>query len=102
MAMATVRAVRRQKPACPASAKGDKDMIGGSMLPGWDTFVLAVPILGVFAMMIFGLDERCASPKRGRGSRRMFCQVGVGGPTDPDGRPWKKAAIRRVEAQLIP
>ena len=77
-------------------------MIGSSMLPGWATVVVAVPILGVLAMTMFGLDGRCANPKRRHGSRRLFCEAGGDGPTDPDGRPWKKAANRRVEAQLVP
>ncbi len=74
-------------------------MGGGFLLPGWDTFVLAVPILGFLAMVMFRLDERCAAPRGGRGRGRRFCDVGGSGLSDPDGRPWR---MRPVEGQLIP
>jgi hypothetical protein len=79
-------------------------MGGNPVLPSLDTFILAAPILALLAMMMFGLDERSATSRRGRGTRRFFCEVGVNDTpslSDPDGRPWRKKRIRRVEATLI-
>lgn len=79
-------------------------MGGNPVLPGWDTVILVVPILALLAMMMFKLDERCASPRRSQGARRPFCEVGGSHPpafSDPDGRLWRKQGIRHVEATLI-
>jgi len=79
-------------------------MGGAPVLPGWDTFVLALPIVGLLGMMMFGLDEQCASPQRRRGARRSFCEVGGKGPavlTDPDGRIWQGGGVIQIEARLI-
>ena len=79
-------------------------MGGSSVLPGSDTLVLAIPFLGLLAMMMFGLDERSATPRRRPVSRRFFC--GVDGAnraflSDPDGTLWQKRGVRQVEARLI-
>jgi hypothetical protein len=78
-------------------------MGGAPVLPGWDIVVLAVPILSLLGMMMFGLDERCASPQRRRGTRRSFCEVGNGPAllSDPDGRLWQGGGVIQIEARLI-
>jgi hypothetical protein len=79
-------------------------MGGAPVLPGWDTFVLALPIVGLLGMMMFGLDEQCANPQRRHGARRSFCEVGGKGPailTDPDGRIWQGGGVIQIEARLI-
>ena len=69
--------------------------------------LLVLPIGALLAMMLFGLDERLASPKRKPGAGRTFCEVDGSGCSDPDGKCWLGAAIRPVairpiKAQLIP
>jgi len=73
-------------------------------LPGWDTFVLAVPILIIFAFWILGLDERLGSPKHITRPPRNFCEVDAnGGATlsDPDGRIWQALPVRQIEARIV-
>jgi len=80
-------------------------MGGNPVLPGWDMFVLAVPILGFLAMMMFRLDELYASASKRPGRSRSFCGVDGRGSavlSDPDGRPWQRTRSLRVEATLLP
>ena len=75
----------------------------GDLLGTCDTFVLAIPILAAFALWIFGLDERVASAKRNSRPRRFFCEVDPNGAaylSDPDGKLWKKAPVRQIEARF--
>lgn len=76
--------------------------MGNPILQGWDTLVLVAPILALLAIMFFGLDVRCASARRKPGIGRTFCEVDGNGCTDPDGKPWHGAPVRRVQARLIP
>jgi hypothetical protein len=79
-------------------------MGGSPVLPGWDTVMLAVPILALLAMVMFGLDELCASPRKREGKSRSFCGVDGRGRavlSDPDGRPWRKKRVVTIEAKLF-
>jgi len=74
------------------------------VLAGWDTLMLAVPVIGVLVMAMFGLDERLFTPRRNLRSRRFFCEVGANGGSflsDPDGKPWRTGVVRPIEAKLI-
>jgi len=73
------------------------------VLPTWDTFLFAIPFLGLLGIYIFGLDERMAAPKTRPRTRRFFCEpVGKGRSflSDPDGKPWQKGAVRQIEARF--
>ena len=77
--------------------------MGAEVLPAWDTFLLAIPVLAIFAVWIFGLDERLVSPKPTSRRSRSFCEVdGNGGAmlSDPDGRLWQAGPIRQIEARI--
>ena len=79
-------------------------MGGSPVLVGWDTFILAVPVIGILVMAMFGLDERLFTPRRNPGTRRFFCEVSGKGSSflsDPDGKPWRKGVVRQIEAKLI-
>ncbi len=76
--------------------------MGNSALQGWDAFVLTVPFLGFLGMVMFGLDERWAAPKRKRRHPRLFCQADGAGFTDPDGRPCRKPTFIPFKSELIP
>lgn len=79
-------------------------MDGNPVLPGWDTFTLVVPVIGILVMAMFGLDEHLFTPRRSLGRRRFFCEVGANGGSflsDPDGKPWRSGAVRPIEAELI-
>ena len=76
-------------------------MMGISLLEGWDAFVLAAPFLGFLVMVMFGLDERCATPKRRMRPHRIFCEATGAGFTDPDGQPWPRAVLRPVKAKIV-
>ncbi len=72
-------------------------MGGSPVLVGWDTFILAVPVIGILVMAMFGLDERLFTPRRNPGTRRFFCEVSGKGSSflsDPDGKPWRKGVVR--------
>jgi len=74
------------------------------VLPGWDTLVLAVPVIGILVIAMFGQDGHLFTPRRNPGRRRFFCEVGANGGSflsDPDGTPWRTGAIRPIEAKLI-
>ena len=78
--------------------------MGADVLPAWDTFVLAVLILVIFAVWILGLDERLVSPKHFSRRSRRFCEVDSKGGamlSDPDGRIWQAGPIRQIEARII-
>jgi hypothetical protein len=58
---------------------------------GWDTALLMVPFVGLMALSVFRLDERIATPRPHKKTRREFChQDRHGNPFlfDPDGKPW--------------
>ena len=78
-------------------------MGGSPVLPGWEAFMLALPMIGILVWTIFRLDERFATSRRTLGARRFFCEVEGKGRSfisDPDGRPWQKGAVRQIEAKL--
>lgn len=67
--------------------------MGTILLPASDLLVLMVPVLAIFGIGMFGLDERLVNTKRLPGRQRSFCGIdGNGTPvlSDPDGRPWRK------------
>ena len=77
--------------------------MGAESLPAWDTFVLVVLILAIFAVWILGLDERLVSPKPSSRRSRNFCEVDTKGGamlSDPDGRLWQAGPIRQIEARI--
>lgn len=58
---------------------------------GWETFLLAIPLVGLLLVTLFRLDEMIASPKRGKAVPRPACGCDENGRvllSDPDGRPW--------------
>ena len=61
---------------------------------GLDTFLIAVPFVGVLLMGMFRLDTILAAPKQAAGMRRPLNGTDKQGRmllSDPDGRPWKDA-----------
>jgi hypothetical protein len=79
-----------------------EEKMGLASLPPVDTWVLLVPILAIFAMGMFGLDERFVNKGAPR-HRRSFCDVRGEGRflSDPDGKPWRKLPPRQIEARII-
>jgi hypothetical protein len=78
-------------------------MGGSPFLAGWEPFFLALPVIGILVLTMFGLEQRFATPRRTPGTRRFFCEVDGKGRaflSDPDGRPWQKGAVRQIEARL--
>jgi len=58
---------------------------------GWQSFLVAIPFVGVLLMGHFRLDEIIASSKRERAVKRPACGYDEAGRlilSDPDGRPW--------------
>jgi hypothetical protein len=58
---------------------------------GWETFLLAAPLLGMVVVGIFRLDSIAASPKHHSGAKRPPSGIDENGHmllSDPDGRPW--------------
>lgn len=61
---------------------------------GWETFLLAAPLVGMVLVGIFRLDAIAASPERRAGAERPPSGVDENGRTllsDPDGQPWTDA-----------
>ena len=59
---------------------------------GWDTALIMAPFFGIMALSFFGVDEKLAATRRGKRSRRVFCQPDVPGRVsgfDPDGEEWR-------------
>lgn len=59
---------------------------------GWETFLFAIPFLGILLVGLFRLDELISSPKRRRKTRKRITGVDHEGEpvlSDPDGRPWR-------------
>jgi hypothetical protein len=70
------------------------DAILGS---GRDTFLVAIPFLGMLVVCFFRLDERFAAPKKTGRQPRPPCGVDLDGRSilcDPDGRPWNNPRLR--------
>ena len=64
-------------------------MQGIALQSGWETFLLAAPIVGMILVGVFRLDEIAANS--GRTSRPRIPGNDENGrvlSTDPDGRPW--------------
>jgi len=58
---------------------------------GWDTLLVAIPLLGLLLAGNLHLDEIVAAPKRRRPRRSPVCGTDETGRlilSDPDGRPW--------------
>ena len=58
---------------------------------GWQTFLVAIPSVGILLVGLFRLDELIASPKRRRAVKRPASGRDRNGRlllSDPDGRPW--------------
>lgn len=60
---------------------------------GWESFLLAVPLVGMVLLGVFRLDAIAAAPKHEPDSRRPPSGVDKDGEmllTDPDGHPWDR------------
>lgn len=58
---------------------------------GWESFLVAVPCVGMLLVGIFRLDEIIASPNRRKAVKRPASGCDQNGRlvlSDPDGRPW--------------
>lgn len=68
-------------------------MQGIALQSGWETFLLAAPIVGMVLVGVFHLDEIAADGNRGQG-----CGLPDDGSAraaridNPDGRPWNDSA----------
>jgi hypothetical protein len=65
---------------------------------GWDTFLVAIPLLGLFLASNLHLDEIAAAPKRRKAFRRSTCGFDEEGRlllTDPDGRPMRNDPVSK-------
>ncbi len=74
--------------------KGETVVPDSVLKSGLDTFLIAVPFVGVLLMGMFRLDTIFAAPKRAVGLRRSPSGIDKQGRmllSDPDGRPWKDA-----------
>ena len=61
---------------------------------GWQTFLFAVPFLGLLLASLFRLDTLFSAPKRRSKTRRPPSGMSSDGQplqSDPDGRPWRDA-----------
>ena len=66
--------------------------------PGWDTFIVAVPFIGILIASFFRLDVLFAASKKHVPRRRGVCGMDEDGEPilcDPDGRPWRTAPVRK-------
>lgn len=64
---------------------------------GWETFLLAAPLLGLVLVGIFRLDSIAAVPERRSGAKRPPSGIDKNGRvllSDPEGRPWPDAHSR--------
>lgn len=57
------------------------------MLFGWDVVVLTIPLIAIFAIWMFGLDDRLVNQKLQPKRRQRFCETEQLLFTDPDGKP---------------
>jgi hypothetical protein len=60
-----------------------------------DTFLFAIPFVGMLLLWMFRLDAVFAAPKQAVGMRRPPFGIGRDGRvlfSDPDGRPWTGAS----------
>lgn len=58
---------------------------------GWESFLLAAPLVGMVLVGIFRLDAIAAAPKCERSRQRPPSGIDENGRSllsDPDGRPW--------------
>jgi hypothetical protein len=58
---------------------------------GWETFLLAAPLLGMVLVGVFRLDAIAGSPKHRADTQRPPSGIDESGHillSDPDGRPW--------------
>jgi len=68
-------------------------MHGIALQSGWESFLLAAPIVGMVVVGVFRLDEIAANPGRGRRPRLPGNdENGRVLMSDPDGRPWNGSA----------
>jgi len=70
------------------------DAILGS---GRDTFLIAIPFLGILVVCFFRLDGHFTAPKKAGRQPRPPCGVDLDGRPilcDPDGRPWNNPRLR--------
>lgn len=64
---------------------------------GWETFLLAVPFIGMVIIGVFRLDIILATPKCSSRKRRPPAGIGADGKillTDPDGRSWDEKQVK--------
>ncbi|HEY1803661.1 MAG TPA: hypothetical protein VGG45_04205 [Terracidiphilus sp.] len=68
-------------------------MQGIALQSGWETFLLAAPIVGMILVGVFRLDELAANSSRGPRPRVPGNdENGRALLTDPDGRSWTDSA----------
>ena len=69
-----------------------------TFLSTWDTLLIMVPLVGMMALGMFGMDERLASPRTHVPRRHKFCGLDEDGQpflSDPDGRPSRRPEGRK-------
>ncbi len=65
---------------------------------GLESFLVAIPFLGLLMVALFRLDEIIATPKRAKAVKRRVCGRDENGRlllSDPDGRPWGASSKAR-------
>jgi len=65
---------------------------------GWETVLIAVPLIGILLIGIFRLDELFATPKQRPKPQRPASGMDKDGQpllSDPDGRPWRTPRGRK-------
>ena len=67
-------------------------MQGIALQSGWETFLLAAPIVGMVLVGVFRLDEIATNHGRSRPRLPGNDENGQVLMTDPDGRPWNPSA----------
>ncbi|MGB8031483.1 MAG: hypothetical protein WCF30_17670 [Terracidiphilus sp.] len=76
-------------------------MQGIALQSGWETFLLAAPIVGMVLVGVFRLDEIATNPGRGQGPRLPGNdENGNVLMSDPDGRSWNDSPRAPRRAQI--
>jgi len=69
---------------------------------GWESFLLAVPFVGMVIVGVFRLDQIATRPRREGGVRHRLQgndELGSALMSDPDGRPWDDAQPRQYRTE---
>lgn len=74
-------------------------MQGIALQSGWETFLLAAPVVGLVIVAVFRLDEIATNPGRGQHPRLPGNdENGRVLMSDPDGRPWNDSSPHGVHS----